>query len=97
MTKSNIVGACLPAPCSPARRPYWRRGSRGRKGPMGDAADDLTDSGLDALARHQMGECEEPCQYCDEEERKARARTTRIRQRLEALEAKLKRRNQPRR
>jgi hypothetical protein len=33
---------------------------------MVDAADDLTDEGLAALAAHVRGECDGPCPYCDE-------------------------------
>lgn len=35
---------------------------------MGEAADDLTDAGLDAYTRHLNGEClENECPYCAEE------------------------------
>jgi hypothetical protein len=36
---------------------------------MGDAADMVTEQGMDAWMLHQMGECDtrEPCQYCAEE------------------------------
>lgn len=34
---------------------------------MGDAADSLTDDGMDELATHEAGECEYGCPYCEEE------------------------------
>lgn len=35
---------------------------------MGDAADYLTEQGMDSLAMHDAGMCDGPCQYCDAEE-----------------------------
>ena len=35
---------------------------------MGDIADSLIEAGLDALARHHAGNCEDDCEYCDEED-----------------------------
>lgn len=35
-------------------------------------ADDHIQDGLDELTAHQNGECQDPCQYCDIEERSAR-------------------------
>lgn len=41
---------------------------------MGDAADHLTDSMLYAKAMHLRGECDGPCEWCDEESQKIRGR-----------------------
>jgi len=36
---------------------------------MPDIADDLTDAGLEQLALHEQGRCDEiECQYCSEDE-----------------------------
>lgn len=34
---------------------------------MGDMADALTEQGLDAVAMHDAGLCDGPCQQCDED------------------------------
>jgi hypothetical protein len=37
---------------------------------MGDAADDLIEQGMDNLLAHQLGQCDNYCQYCEEEYQK---------------------------
>lgn len=40
---------------------------------MGDMADYLIEQGQDAYDAHLRGECDGPCQYCEQEERKEKA------------------------
>lgn len=35
---------------------------------MGDIADQINDDGVGQLARHNAGECDDFCPYCDEED-----------------------------
>lgn len=49
---------------------------------MGDEADRYTDDGITDLAMHQAGECDGPCQYCEEEERQERVRIREKKERL---------------
>jgi hypothetical protein len=34
---------------------------------MGDIADDLIEQGIDNLAKHHAGICDDYCEYCEEE------------------------------
>ncbi len=49
---------------------------------MGDAAEQYTEDGLTDLAMHQAGECDGPCQYCEEEDRQERQRLREKKERL---------------
>lgn len=42
---------------------------------MGDMADWNIEQGEAAMAEHDAGNCDGPCQYCDEEERVKRTAT----------------------
>lgn len=56
---------------------------------MGDMADYLIEQGMDALAQHEAGGCDGPCQECDAEEKEQKAR---LRARAKRMRARAKRR-----